>query len=102
MEDKKTEEAAETLKPEDDEQLQRSPQGRMSGKVKIKKGHRRAHSDARKEFKIQNTIFMCTELAKFVSEILDKPVDANFIVSLKRGTELCDLLEKVREYLFVR
>mmetsp|Transcript_4588 Transcript_4588/g.8356 ORF Transcript_4588/g.8356 Transcript_4588/m.8356 type:complete len:511 (-) Transcript_4588:56-1588(-) len=73
------------------------PKGHTGERVNrdSKAGHRKTASEARLEFKEKSTQFMCGELAKFVSQLLGKPVDPNFVKSLRSGVELCDLVEKV-------
>ncbi|GAB5365003.1 hypothetical protein AAMO2058_001018900 [Amorphochlora amoebiformis] len=75
----------------------RSPQGHIGKKIKLenKRGHRRSASDARRQYKRENQLFMCGELSKFISNILEREVSPDFMSSLGTGIELCDLLEKV-------
>jgi len=80
------------------DEVKARPRGHTGGKVRTKtdkKGHKRSASDARKEWKKKQTEFMCEELAKFLTHILDKDVSPKFVMSLRTGIELCDLIEKV-------
>jgi len=75
-----------------DEEPRVRPRGRSKQKVKL---YGRDADSARRDFKNQETRFMATELAKFVSKILEKEVNPNFVYSLRTGVELCDLLMTV-------
>jgi len=68
------------------------PKGRSKQKVRL---YGRDADSARMDWKNQETRFMAGELAKFVSRILGKEVNPNFVYSLRTGIELCDLVSKV-------